>query len=309
MLKVTTRKFLEEKGVDLETESYESVVLSRGIKTKSGTYSFDESGGDNAGKCEYHPQYDTSKCPYCLDEAVVIICQRCGAKLEEGQVCSCKCMWCRDYPCTCSSYCPVCRPYPCTKCKNCGAHYCFGACTSLGENGGDITLPPDPGDPCRCQKCPSCQKCINPPNSKCSRCSCPRISIQVSAATIDLGEKIRISVAVSNISAACEYIEYDMLKNGDAKTVRSYNSNLQMSVEEMIRQLGKYAIKVGARFGGDEKTYYSNEVKITCVFLKISAIKELGVVRNGMDVAWTNTLNAADTAGVREYGGVVVIHT
>lgn len=148
MLHVTTRKQLAERKESLEDESYETIMLSSAVKTRSGTYLFNEGdGGSSGNNCLYHPQYSANDCPFCLDEVIVRYCQVCGARLEEGQVCYCRCSWCgsypcrccskchrypcqccsycRHYPCTCGSTCPECRPNPCTKCTKCRRHYCF----------------------------------------------------------------------------------------------------------------------------------------------------------------------------------------
>ncbi|MDE7074348.1 MAG: hypothetical protein K2O69_04770 [Odoribacter sp.] len=152
MLDVTTRKQLSERGESLQGTSYESIMLSSAVKTKSGTYFFSE-GGSSYTTCPYHPQYIAGSCPYCLDEVIVRNCQYCGARLENGQTCNCRncsrcgyypcrcCRYCLNYPCTCVSKCEICRPYSCTKCNECGRHYCFGACKQTGNEeklpGGD----------------------------------------------------------------------------------------------------------------------------------------------------------------------------
>lgn len=77
LLRVATRKHLEERGFDLGTETYQTVALANGVLTKSGTYTFDENEG-NDSICEFHPGHSVSDCPHCLDEAVVLVCRECG---------------------------------------------------------------------------------------------------------------------------------------------------------------------------------------------------------------------------------------
>ena len=144
LLEVTTRKKLAENKDSLDNLSYESIRLASAVKTRSGTYSFGESNSNTP--CPYHPQYNATSCPLCLDEVLVIACRYCGRKLEDiGEICDCQricsrcrsypcrcCQYCHTYPCICFSSCPECRPGVCIKCTKCGRHYCFGECTYTG---------------------------------------------------------------------------------------------------------------------------------------------------------------------------------
>ena len=169
MLHVTTRKQLAERKESLEHESYESIMLSSTVKTRSGTYYFNEGGGGSSiTTCPFHPQHLASNCPQCLDEVIVRYCPLCKSKLEEGEICYCRCSickyypcqccpYCQGYPCTCGSTCKECRPYPCTMCKKCGRHYCFGSCESSGSG----TIPPES------TKCSTCNQLLK-------NCTCPK---------------------------------------------------------------------------------------------------------------------------------------
>ncbi|MDE5611696.1 MAG: hypothetical protein K2I90_06725, partial [Odoribacter sp.] len=136
LLEVTTRKKLAENKESLDSLSYESVRLASAIKTRSGTYSFNEEG---EVYCPDHPQYKVGDCPFCLDEVLVLACQYCGKGLKEGEVCACrkKCSYCNQYTCICASKCPFCRPFPCVICTICGRHLCFGECEDLEDENED----------------------------------------------------------------------------------------------------------------------------------------------------------------------------
>lgn len=332
IVEVATRKKLAAKNIHLNKGSYESIVLHQSIKTRSGTYQFDESG-----MCKFHPQYPDSDCPYCLDEAFVNVCQSCGTKLEKDETCSCKCTacgkspcecctsclrfpcvcsnqkpcpYCNNAPCSCLTSCPQCRPGHCTACRSCNSHFCYGTCYNNPSPDPDPFPEPDP-IPCTCIKCSKCFNCKNPKNSNCIRCTCSskKISISVNSKTIELGEKIKISVTCNNLYAKCNYLAYTMSKDGVEKNVQSFNSNPEMQIEEMIRQPGKYKVYAEAQFDNDANTYYSNEINLTCIYPSVTKIKELAVVQSGMNTAWENTINSADEYGYQEYGGVVMIHT
>ena len=104
------RAHLEKMGVDLSDVSYESIIFTPGVLSRSGTYDFDETDGSGSLMCESHPSYLAEYCPFCLGEVVVIACQRCGRRLEDGEICTCICSWCFQYPCRC---CEWCHTYPC----------------------------------------------------------------------------------------------------------------------------------------------------------------------------------------------------
>ena len=145
-LNITTRKQIEERKECFLDESYESVMLSSTVITKSSTYVFDE-GGITESRCPVHPQHSANGCPLCMEEVIVRHCQTCGARLEEGQTCRCKCSRCKQHPCKCCSFChnfpckcesscPICRPGECSACDKCGRHTCAGKCIVTGGGGG-----------------------------------------------------------------------------------------------------------------------------------------------------------------------------
>ena len=151
------RSRLEAMSYNLSDVSYESFIFTPGILSRSGTYNFDETDGSGSLMCEFHPWLSADDCPLCLDEVVVIACQRCGRRLEDGEICTCICSWCFQYPCKCCELChtypcihtyplcPVCHTDPCTKCTYCGLHYCYGKCRNTGSGGGGgSTTPSNP---------------------------------------------------------------------------------------------------------------------------------------------------------------------
>ena len=129
-LKATTRSQLEARGVDLNTMSYESITWSPASVVLNEQYG-DEglNPGGGSGMCSFHPSYPAESCPYCIEEVIVRSCQYCGARLEAGEVCDCRCdvcgsypckccFYCGTYPCICESDCEICRPLPCMVVKN-----------------------------------------------------------------------------------------------------------------------------------------------------------------------------------------------
>ena len=105
-LKATTRSQLEARGVDLNTMSYESITWSPASVVLNEQYG-DEglNPGGGSGMCSFHPSYPAESCPYCIEEVIVRSCQYCGARLEAGEVCDCRCDVCGSYPCKCCFYC------------------------------------------------------------------------------------------------------------------------------------------------------------------------------------------------------------
>ena len=151
------RSRLEAMSYNLSDVSYESFIFTPGVLSRSGTYNFDETDGSGSLMCEFHPWLEADSCPLCLDEVVVIACQRCGRRLEDGEICTCLCGWCLQYPCRCcewchtypcihtSTLCPECHTDPCTQCTYCGLHYCYGRCQNTGSGGGGgSTTPSNP---------------------------------------------------------------------------------------------------------------------------------------------------------------------
>ena len=151
------RSRLEAMSYNLSDVSYESFIFTPGVLSRSGTYNFDETDGSGSLMCEFHPWLEADSCPLCLDEVVVIACQRCGRRLEDGEICTCLCGWCLQYPCRCCEWChtypcihsntlcQVCFTDPCTQCTYCGLHYCYGRCQNTGSGGGGgSTTPSNP---------------------------------------------------------------------------------------------------------------------------------------------------------------------
>ena len=149
LLKATTRSQLEARGVDLNTMSYESITWSPASVVLNEQYG-DEglNPGGGSGMCSFHPSYPAESCPYCIEEVIVRSCQYCGARLEVGEVCDCRCdvcgsypckccFYCGTYPCICESDCEICRPLPCMVCEKCGSHFCFGTCGEEPDLGGE----------------------------------------------------------------------------------------------------------------------------------------------------------------------------
>ena len=166
-LKATTRSQLEARGVDLNTMSYESITWSPASVVLNEQYG-DEglNPGGGSGMCSFHPSYPAESCPYCIEEVIVRSCQYCGARLEAGEVCDCRCdvcgsypckccFYCGTYPCICESDCEICRPLPCMACEKCGDHFCFGTCEEEPDSGNTCPYGKCDGNPCTC--CPICE--------------------------------------------------------------------------------------------------------------------------------------------------------
>ena len=99
-------------------DHYSTIRLAEGMKTRSGTYLFDEGGGAGSGYCPHG--YPEGQCPHygCNDEVVVVACPDCGTINgcfcprcfscgEKEKYCSCaRCPWCQRkvWECTCYEY-------------------------------------------------------------------------------------------------------------------------------------------------------------------------------------------------------------
>ena len=99
-------------------DHYSTIRLAEGMKTRSGTYLFDEGGGAGSGYCPHG--YPEGQCPHygCNDEVVVVACPDCGAINgcfcprcfycgQKEKYCSCaRCPWCQRkvWECTCYEY-------------------------------------------------------------------------------------------------------------------------------------------------------------------------------------------------------------
>ena len=99
-------------------DHYSTIRLAEGMKTRSGTYLFDEGGGAGSGYCPHG--YPEGQCPYygCNDEVVVVACPDCGAINgcfcprcfycgQKEKYCSCtRCVRCqrKSWECTCYQY-------------------------------------------------------------------------------------------------------------------------------------------------------------------------------------------------------------
>ena len=106
------------KHAEGQYDYYSTIRLSEGMKTKSGTYLFDEGGGGGSGYCPHG--YPEGQCPHygCNDEVVVVACPDCGATNgcfcprcfscgEKEKNCSCaRCPRCQHklWECTCYEY-------------------------------------------------------------------------------------------------------------------------------------------------------------------------------------------------------------
>ena len=96
------------KHVKGQYEHYSTIRLSEGMKTKSGTYLFDEGGGAGSGYCPHG--YPEGQCPHygCNDEVAVVACPDCGA--TNG----CFCPWCV----ACGNKEKNCSCIRCTRCRH-----------------------------------------------------------------------------------------------------------------------------------------------------------------------------------------------
>ena len=78
-LLVMKRSELAGHAGEGQYDHYSTIRLAEGMKTRSGTYLFDEGGGAGSGYCPHG--YPEGQCPHygCNDEVVVVACPDCGA--------------------------------------------------------------------------------------------------------------------------------------------------------------------------------------------------------------------------------------
>lgn len=104
-LLVMKRSELEKHADEGWNQHYSSINLQEGVRTRAGTYVFDEGNG-NPDVCIHG--YKDGTCPICMDEVVVVACPYCHT--QNGCICS-KCFYCgkKESACTCMR---------CVKCRN-----------------------------------------------------------------------------------------------------------------------------------------------------------------------------------------------
>lgn len=137
-LLVMKRSELEKHADEGWNQHYSSINLQEGVRTRAGTYVFDEGNG-NPDVCIHG--YKDGTCPICMDEVVVVACPYCH--VTNGCVCS-RCFGCgnKEPACTCS------------KCWVCGHKLSECTCYSYpdpdpnpGGSGGGGHVTPPPPDP------------------------------------------------------------------------------------------------------------------------------------------------------------------
>ena len=117
-LLVMKRSELAGHAGEGQYDHYSTIRLAEGMKTRSGTYLFDEGGGAGSGYCPHG--YPEGQCPHygCNDEVVVVACPDCGAINgcfcprcfycgQKEKYCSCtRCVRCqrKSWECTCYQY-------------------------------------------------------------------------------------------------------------------------------------------------------------------------------------------------------------
>ena len=117
-LLVMKRTELARHAGEGQYDHYSTIRLAEGMKTRSGTYLFDEGGGAGSGYCPHG--YPEGQCPHygCNDEVVVVACPDCGAINgcfcprcfycgQKEKYCSCtRCVRCqrKSWECTCYQY-------------------------------------------------------------------------------------------------------------------------------------------------------------------------------------------------------------
>lgn len=138
-LLVMKRSELEKHADEGWNQHYSSINLQEGVRTRAGTYVFDEGNG-NPDVCIHG--YKDGTCPICMDEVVVVACPYCH--VTNGCICS-RCFGCgnKEPACTCS------------KCWVCGHKLSECTCYSYpapdpnpgGGGGGPVTPPPPDPEP------------------------------------------------------------------------------------------------------------------------------------------------------------------
>lgn len=164
-LVVMKRSELEKHKDEEWSRNYSSINLMEGVRTRAGTYVFDEGGG-SSGLCPHG--YPENSCSICLDEVVVTGCRYCH--MQNGCICD-RCFYCGNKE-------PECW---CTRCIRCGNKMPECTCylypdpnpdPNPGGGGGGGIDPVEPshcqygicsGNPCTC--CPTCHGIC-----KCSGC-------------------------------------------------------------------------------------------------------------------------------------------
>ena len=144
-LLVMKRSELEKHADEGWNQQYSSITLQEGIRTRAGTYAFDEGGGGGTSNLCPHG-YPDGSCPICMDEVVVVACPYCH--VTNGCVCS-RCFDCGNKEAACT----------CSRCWVCGHKLWQCTCYSYpdpdpnpnpgggGGGGGNVTPPPPDPEP------------------------------------------------------------------------------------------------------------------------------------------------------------------
>ena len=133
---VMKRSELAKHSDDDWAQDYSSINLYEGMKTRSGTYMFDEGGGAGTGLCPHG--YKEGSCPICMDEVVVVACPYCHS--QNGCICP-HCFYCgnKEPQCLCAR-CAQCRK----KLPECTCYTYPDPNPKPGTGGGTVTPPPPP---------------------------------------------------------------------------------------------------------------------------------------------------------------------
>lgn len=110
-LLVMKRSELEKHADESSKQCYSSINLEEGVRTRAGSYVFDEDGS-NPDLCPHG--YKEGECPTCMEEVDVVACPDCGT--QNGCTCQ-RCFYCGQKEAVCT----------CSRCTRCG--HKFAECT------------------------------------------------------------------------------------------------------------------------------------------------------------------------------------
>ena len=171
-------------------------------------------------------------------------------------------------------------------CRNCGkkpcqcCYVCGKPCICLNQQCHK--------SPCEC--CTVCKK---------NDCECDIQVTLMAAGSATLGGNFSMNVSVSPSTAKVDEVRYYI---NDVLLGCRHSAG---SLSSMAKVPGDFRLKAVSIIRGKE--YTSNETGIRVDYPSASQV--MGFIRTQLELAWTTSLNAANSSGVQEYGGAVYINT